>query len=201
MKKRLLPVLILLVVAAGGFAAYQFLWKKDDKPAGEKQKPLAIEENSGTFNQSYAQLLAAYYQVKDALVASDTAKASAAGRELVTAADSLKVGEIQGDSTGKLKEVAKVFSGTISGSAQALVGEQDINGKRKEFEMIADAIWNLTRAVRYGGQKVYWQYCPMAFNNKGAYWLSNDRDIKNPYFGSQMLECGSTEDSLDYSKQ
>jgi Cu(I)/Ag(I) efflux system membrane fusion protein len=40
----------------------------------------------------------------------------------------------------------------------------------------------------------------MAFNNKGAYWLSNEREIKNPYFGSEMLECGSVEDSLDYSK-
>lgn len=198
MKKVILPVLIL---AVAGLAAYQFLWKKsDNKPAEEKQKPIGIAENSGSFNESYAKLLGAYYQVKDALVASDTTKASAAGRELITAADSLKVNEIQGDSTGKMKEIAKVFAGTISGSAQALVGEAGIDGKRKEFEMIASAIWDLTRAIRYNGQKVYWQYCPMAFNNKGAYWLSNERDIKNPYFGSQMLECGSTEDSVDYSK-
>lgn len=196
MKKVVLLVVILVVA---GVAAWLLFFKKKAGPAEEKQKPLTIQENSGSFNQSYASLLDAYYQVKDALVASDTAKASAAGRQLATAADSLKVSEIQGDSSGKLKEVAKVFAGTISGSAQGLAGEQGIDGKRKEFEMIADAIWNLTRAVRYGGQKVYWQYCPMAFNNKGAYWLSNERDIKNPYFGAQMLECGSTEDSLDYS--
>ena len=194
-------VLLVVLIAVAGVAAWFLFFKKKDGPPEEKQKPLTIQENSGSFNQSYASLLDAYYQVKDALVASDTAKASVAGRQLATAADSLKVSEIQGDSSGKLKEVAKVFAGTISGSAQGLVGEAGIDGKRKEFEMIADAIWNLTRAVRYGGQKVYWQYCPMAFNNKGAYWLSNQRDIKNPYFGAQMLECGSTEDSLDYSKQ
>ena len=199
MKKVLLPVLILLVAA---LTAYQFLWKKDEPKAGEEntQQPLAIEENTGAFNRSYARLLVSYYQVKDALVASDAAAASAAALELATAADSLKVDEIQGDSTGKLKEVAKVFTGTIVGSAKALAGEQDINSKRKEFEMIADVLWNLTRTVRYSGQKVYWQYCPMAFNNKGAYWMSNNRAIKNPYFGDEMLECGSVEDSLDYSK-
>lgn len=192
-------VLLVVILAVAGVAAWLLFFKKKDGTAVEKQKPLTIQENTGSFNQSYASLLDAYFQVKDALVASDTAKASAAGRQLATAADSLKVSEIQGDSSGKLKEVAKVFAGTISGSAQGLIGEAGIDGKRKEFEMIADAIWNLTRAVRYGGEKVYWQYCPMAFNNKGAYWLSKDRDIKNPYFGSQMLECGSTEDSLDYS--
>ena len=198
MKKVLLPVLVLVV---GGLAAYQFILKKDIKPAEEKQKPIAIQENTGAFNQSYAAMLNAYFQVKDALVASDTVKATAAALALATAADSLKVNEIQGDSTGKLKEVATVFAGTISGSAKGLAGEQGLKAKRKEFEMIADAVWNLTRSVRYGGQKVFWQYCPMAFDNKGAYWLSNERDIKNPYFGADMLNCGSVEDSLDYSKQ
>jgi hypothetical protein len=196
MKKVVLPVLILVVA---GFAGYQFLWKKDNKKE-EKQKPLAVGENTGTFNQSFGKLLIAYYGVKDALVASDTAKATAAALELGIAADSLKVDEIKGDSTGVIKETARTFAGTISGSAKGLAGEKDLSAKRKEFEMIADAMWSLTRTVRYDGQKVYWQYCPMAFNNKGAYWMSNEREIKNPYFGHDMLECGEVQDSLDYAK-
>ncbi len=67
--------------------------------------------------------------------------------------------------------------------------------------MLTDAMWSLTRTVRYGGQKVYYQYCPMAFNNKGAYWLSNQREILNPYFGNKMLKCGEVADSVDYSKK
>ena len=43
---------------------------------------------------------------------------------------------------------------------------------------------------------VYREYCPMAFDEKGAYWLSNDPEIKNPYFGNKMLDCGDVEDSL-----
>ena len=199
MKKVLIPVIVLVVAVA--IVAYLFLIKKNGSGPGEedKQQPLAIEENTGPFNRSFAQLLLSYYQVKDALVNSDAAAASAAAMKLVVAADSLKVDEIQGDSTGKLKEVAKVFTSTISSSATALAAEQDITAKRKEFEMIADVMWNLTRTVRYSGQKLYWQYCPMAFNNKGAYWMSNERSVKNPYFGDEMLECGSVEDSLDYS--
>ena len=201
MKKVVLPLIILAALA---LITWQFFCKSKDKPANEKeeekQQPLAIKENSGPFNQSYAQLLQAYFGLKDALVASDTAKASAAAMSLAAASDSLKVNEIDGDSTGVIKETAVNFTGTIKGSAQALAAEKDIKAKRKEFEMIADAMWSLTRTVRYGGQKVYWQYCPMAFNNKGAYWMSNEKEIKNPYFGNEMLNCGSVEDSLDYSK-
>ena len=43
---------------------------------------------------------------------------------------------------------------------------------------------------------IYRQYCPMAFNDKGAYWLSDETDIKNPYFGKKMLECGEVTDTL-----
>jgi len=199
MKRLILPLIILAALA---LITWQFFCKSSDKKdkQEEKQQPLALQENTGPFNQSFSHLLNAYFGLKDALVASDTAKASAAAASLVAATDSLKVNEINGDSTGLIKETALNFSGTIKSSAQALAAEADIKAKRKEFEMIADAIWSLTRTVRYEGQKVYWQYCPMAFNNKGAYWMSNERDIKNPYFGQEMLNCGSVEDSLDYSK-
>ena len=198
MKKVLLPVLVLLVAA---LAAYQFIWKKKDpKPVEEdKQQPLAIGENTDPFNRSYQELLQAYYDVKDALVASDMVKVTDASKKLIVAADSLKVDEIKGDSTGKLKEVAKVFTSNIVSSANNMTGLDDLTTKRREFEQISDVLWNLTRTVRYSGQKVYWQYCPMAFNNKGAYWMSNNRNVRNPYFGEEMLECGSVEDSLDYA--
>jgi Cu(I)/Ag(I) efflux system membrane fusion protein len=201
MKKTLIVVIVLAVVILVARPFFCNSDKKDDKTVEvPKQQPISISANTDAFNQSFTQLLNAYNSLKDALVASDAEKATAAGSALKTAADSLKVNEIKGDTSGVIKETAQAFTGTIAGSAQALVAEKDINNKRKEFEMIADAMWSLTRTVRYTGQKLYWQYCPMAFDNKGAYWMSYEREIKNPYFGSKMLNCGSVEDSLDYSK-
>lgn len=197
MKKLIIGILLLGVV---GLIAWKLLGSKEEKHR-EKQKPVAIAENTGPFNQSYATLLNAYDAVKAALVASDTAKATAAANELIIASDSLKVNEIQGDSTGMIKETAKSFTANISTTAKALAGSRTLEEKRKQFEIIADALWSLTRTVKYEGQKLYWQYCPMAFNDKGAYWMSKDSVILNPYFGDEMLHCGSTEDSLDYSKK
>ena len=204
MKKTLIVVIVLAAIV---LVARPFFCKGDKKSTEEaengedvKQQPLSVSQNTDAFNQSFTQLFNAYNDLKNALVASDAPKASAAALVLRTAADSLKVNEIKGDSTGGIKETAASFASTISGVAQTLAAEKDIKAQRKEFEQIPDAMWNLTRTVRFTGQKVYWQFCPMAFDNKGAYWISYEREIKNPYFGKDMLNCGSNEDSLDYSK-
>ena len=39
---------------------------------------------------------------------------------------------------------------------------------------------------------VYVQYCPMA---KGQ-WLSDEKEIKNPYYGNSMLTCGSVKSEI-----
>ena len=203
MKKTLIVVIVLaaIILIARPFFCNG---KKDDKSANgtaaEKQKPISIEGNSDAFNQSFTNLINAYIDLKDALVASDAAKATAAAQTLRTASDSLKVNEIKGDSTRVIKQTALSYTSTITGSAQALVAEKDIERKRNIFGNIAESMWTLTRTVRYGGKKLFWEYCPMAFNNQGAYWISYERDIKNPYFGSKMMNCGSVEDSIDYSK-
>jgi len=203
MKKMLIVVIalaVLILVARPFFCNSGRKDKQADGTAENKQQPISIGKNSDAFNQSYTQLLDAYNDLKNALVASDAAKASAAALILRTAADSLKNKEIEGDSTGVIKENAKSYISNITDSAQALVAQKDIEGKRKVFVNIADDIWTLTRAVRYNGKKLYWELCPMAFDNKGAYWISYEREIRNPYFGSKMMTCGSVEDSIDYSK-
>jgi Cu(I)/Ag(I) efflux system membrane fusion protein len=197
MRKVLIAFLIFVV---GGLALY-FFWKKDRAPARDKPKPLPIAENTGSFNQSFGKLLTAYYELKDALVDGDSAKASAKATLLAKAADSLKTSEIKGDSTGVIKETANNYVQTITASCKAIPLESGLEEKRKDFGTIAESMFNLVRTVKYSGQKVYWEYCPMAFNKKGAYWMSNDTVIKNPYMGKDMVDCGSVEDSLDYSKK
>jgi hypothetical protein len=195
MKKAILAVILIIA----GVAVYFLFIKKDkERPEGPKQQPLALGDKGNAFNNSYNKLLTAYISVKDALVASDTSKASAAARELVIAVDSLQINEIKGDSI--LKATALDFASSIKSSAQGLATEANIKEKRKEFQIIANALYTLTQTVQYDGQKLYWHYCPMAFNNSGANWISNEREIRNPYFGNEMLECGSVQDSLGYKK-
>ncbi len=181
--------------------AFQFCGNNPDKVQEERQAPLSIAENSNDFNNSFARMLGSYYTLKDAFVASDTAKINETSKLFKASVDSLNTSEISGDSTGAIKATAGSFVAAIGNAAAAVSGEKDIDAKRKQLNVITDNLWSLTRTVKYDGEKVYYQFCPMAFKNQGAYWLSNSRQIRNPYFGDKMLTCGETADSLDYSKR
>jgi hypothetical protein len=50
----------------------------------------------------------------------------------------------------------------------------------------------LAKAVKLSSDPIYEAYCPM----KKASWLSSEKVIKNPYYGSAMLTCGSVRDTL-----
>ena len=182
----------------------------EDKKAAENNSENQVQvagKNTAVFNQSFDKLLNAYYALKDGLVEYDTAKANAASRELAIHADSLAIDEIRNDSTGAIKETAKSYTGTISGSAKGLVGEKELEKKKREFQMISDAMYDLVRTVKYDQQKIYHQHCPMAFGEEDAYWISNSSEIVNPYLGRKhpkykagMVHCGDITDSLDFSK-
>ena len=203
-------VIGIIVLALAAFAVDKFFFSKKagavtDMP---KQEALTISKNSEVFNESFEKLLNGYFSLKDAITAYDTSKANATALSLVAFADSLKLGEIKGDSTGTIKKTASDFAGTISGSAKGLAGEPDLIKKKREFQMISEALYNLVRTVQYDRQKLYHQHCPMAFNDEDeAWWISNSNKIVNPYLGNKhpkykgtMEGCGDITDSLDFSK-
>ncbi len=73
-----------------------------------------------------------------------------------------------------------------------LLGEEkNINAQRKHFISISNSLLNLSQQVGVElNETLYVDFCPMANDNKGAYWLSTQKAIKNPYFGKSMLGCG-----------
>jgi Cu(I)/Ag(I) efflux system membrane fusion protein len=167
-----------------------------DAAEPKKDEPLSKSKNSEIFNTQFTSLLDSYFHLKDALVLTNDNMAVTSAGLLQKAADSLKLSEIKADES--IVENAKGFVESISAEAKALVGAKDIEEKRKSFQMISDNMYNLVRTVQYDRQVVYHQYCPMAFNDQGADWLSQTADIKNPYFGKKMLTCGEVKDSIDY---
>lgn len=208
MKKLLFGIVVLAVI---GFVVYKlaFSGKTDSgAAAAPKDKPLTISKNSAVFNESFEKLLNTYFSLKQALTDYDTTKANAAARELATAADGLKVSEIKGDTTGAIKETAKMYAGNIGNSARGLVTEADLVTKKRGFKSISDDLYDLSRTVKYDRIVLFHQHCPMAFNDtEEASWLSSSSEVVNPYLGNKhpkykdkMLHCGDITDSLDFTK-
>ena len=72
----------------------------------------------------------------------------------------------------------------------------DIEETRLELAIISGAMYNLVKAYRPNESELYYQFCPMAKNGEGANWISNTKEIINPYMGQRMLKCGSTKETL-----
>lgn len=118
-----------------------------------------------------------YNHVRMALVNSDAAEAQNGGKMLVEALQ-----EANG-STEALE------------AAQKIAQSDNLNIQRTAFSDLSNGVENMMRGALASGE-VYKQFCPMAFEGKGGYWLSSTKDIKNPYYGDKMLNCGSVKDTI-----
>ena len=74
--------------------------------------------------------------------------------------------------------------------AEGITTAEDLEAQRKAFSQFSNAITSYFKVSLSTGT-LYRQHCPMAFDGKGADWLSKESAIKNPYFGDKMLNCGS----------
>ncbi len=118
-----------------------------------------------------------YMQLKDAFVKSDAATAKTSAQALVVALKSKQM-------SSQLIEAA----GTIAAS-------DDLKAQRTAFKSLTDGLIEVLKS-NDEEEGIYVQYCPMAFDNTGANWLSNSEEIRNPYFGDMMLKCGKVEEKL-----
>ncbi|WP_143306733.1 DUF3347 domain-containing protein [Chitinophaga vietnamensis] len=151
---------------------------------------------SQVYYDSLQSAMSAYHQLTAAFVKSDSGAASLAAAVLRQHIDSLPVQLLQMDSA-RLSNITGI-KGSISAELTGLCGEPSLDGKRASYQMVSDMLYDLVKNTGLKGHTLYHQYCPMAFDDKGAYWLSDKAGIENPYFGSKMLHCGETSDSLIY---
>ena len=124
-----------------------------------------------------AEVYKAYNTLKTALVNTDNAAAAIAASQLMTAYANLGVDE------------------SIFKNASAITEDTRIASQREAFERVTAHVETMLEDALVSGT-IYKQFCPMAFNNKGAYWLSNTKEIRNPYFGDMMLKCGRVDKTL-----
>ncbi len=89
-----------------------------------------------------------------------------------------------------------ILNKTLLSSSNAITNSEDINEQRKQFKVLSDHF--ILAVQSFGINEVsYKQYCPMADSDKGAYWLSKEKQVLNPYFGDMMLKCGEVKQEIN----
>lgn len=132
-----------------------------------------------------------YLVLKNALVNENSEKAAEGGKMMLTAFSNFEMTKLTETQHAKYMEIAE--------SAQEHVEhiiKNPIDHQREHFEDLSKDILDIIALV--GTDKTLYQdFCPMASNNKGAMWLSEIKEIKNPYFGSKMMKCGSIQKQIN----
>lgn len=132
-----------------------------------------------------------YFLLKDALVKTDGKAAATLAKDVSTALNAVKMGELAMDvHMIWMKEMKGLM-----GSAKNISETQDIKLQREFFIPFSKSMYEVIKVAKYD-TPVYLQFCPMANDGKGANWLSKENAVKNPYYGSQMLTCGKTVETI-----
>ena len=127
----------------------------------------------------------AYINLKDALIKGDFKTANQYSKAMSTNLSKVDMKLLKGDAHNDWMMISK----NLTGLTEQFENASDINGQRAVFKPLSEQF--ILAIEKYGiNQEVYAQFCPMADNDKGGYWLSVEDKILNPYFGDHMLGCG-----------
>ena len=132
-----------------------------------------------------------YFIVKDALITSDGTKTAVAAKGLLTVINTIKMDKLEMEAH---MVWMKVFE-SIKDDVEQIANTKEVKQQRDHFTTLSKDIYTLIQVSKYE-TPVYYQFCPMANDGKGANWLSKENTIKNPYYGSMMLSCGKTVETI-----
>ncbi|WP_029035648.1 DUF3347 domain-containing protein [Salinimicrobium terrae] len=98
-------------------------------------------------------------------------------------------------SAGNIAEIFTEERADIKAISQRISETEDIEAQRILFAQFTEEFGPMFEDALSGGT-IYKKFCPMAFDNKGAYWYADVEEISNPYFGDRMPDCGSIEKTI-----
>jgi len=143
------------------------------------------------FRAQLTRVVDAYLDVRDVLIASDEAAARSHLHDMQNALDDVDMALLEDVPHNAWMQDLRAMESHLShiGAADGL------QGLRAEFNTLSLVL--AYSIQRFGvDMEVYRQYCPMAFDEEGAYWISEEEEIRNPYLPENMLGCGEVVESL-----
>ena len=167
--------------------------RKAMDPSDKQDETMSFTNIPETFKIQLGELVSNYLKLKDAFVATDETQVKIEAIVVLSGINKIDMTILKGDFHIEWMNLLKPIEDNLNG----IINMKGIDMKRSHFSIVSN---KLTEAVdRFGianNKPVYLEYCPMAFDNKGAFWISENKEIRNPYFGDIMLKCGEVKREL-----
>ena len=138
-------------------------------------------------------IMESYLKLKNALADDNGKDAANAGKEIVSALKGLDKSRIN---AGRSQELSEITENAVEHAEHIGANAGNIEHQREHFESLSQDIYDMVK-ITGSEKKLYYTHCPMYNDNKGANWLSETKEIRNPYLGKEMLECGTIKEELN----
>lgn len=158
----------------------------------ESEAVMEPVETDPKFKAQLTKVYETYLPMKDAFVESEAAKASTAAQKVADAIEQVDMTLLKGDAHMAWMDQLNV----LNKSVETIQSEEDIEKQREAFSNFNNAFYKSLKMFGLANDTAYYQYCPMAFDDQGAYWFSDVEEIRNPYFGDMMLTCGEVKEVI-----
>ncbi|WP_074539535.1 DUF3347 domain-containing protein [Cellulophaga baltica] len=133
-----------------------------------------------------------YFALKNSLVKTDGTTASTSAKNLSTALNEVKMANL----SNEVHMVWMKILDNLKTDTQKISDTKETSQQRQYFNSLSKKMYDVIKISKQE-TPTYYQFCPMANDGKGANWLSKEETIKNPYYGSKMLSCGKTVETIN----
>jgi len=196
--KRVKSIPVVMLMA---FIGLTIMSCNENKKEGEQHAPPEMHSNEMNASHSMMdsnsqksrskQILADYMTLKDALVATDEASSAKAGKQLKKTLGSFSLNSYSSEEQEQLQDIIEVAT-----EHAEHIGKGDIVHQREHFEMLTKDITDMIEIIGTD-TTLYQQYCPMYADDTGGALLSMEKEIRNPYFGDLMMNCGFVQKEIN----
>ncbi|MFB9053099.1 DUF3347 domain-containing protein [Formosa undariae] len=149
-------------------------------------KVMTVNNNQ---DENAEMILKDYFNLKDALVSDDEAKAKEFGAVLRKSLENLDVSNYTKEEQTELKEI---IEDAVEHAEH--ISESPMAHQREHFKVLSKDVTDMV-AITGTVNTLYEQFCPMY--DKGSAWLSKSEEVRNPYYGSKMLKCGKLQKEIN----
>ena len=172
---------------------YERTGKKESHTTENKNHEPKAEDHSAHQQQKneLENVYAIYFDVKNALIKDDSKQTGTNSKKLLDALEMVKMEKL----ANKEHEAFMKYLSELKTDAGHIAESKDIEHQREHFTSLSAKIYELMKVIK-PSYTVYLDHCPMYNDGKGADWISKESEIKNPYYGSNMLTCGKVKETI-----
>lgn len=169
--------------------------KQNDVLKGTSVAPQQAVTDTTPTTQAFPtkEIIANYLQLKNALTKDNGKDAATAANAIVA---TLEKADMKTLSDAQMKAYMDIADDLKENAEHIGANSGKISHQREHFILLSKDIADFVKAFGNGGHTLYKDFCPMANDGKGAIWISELKEIKNPYLGKAMPTCGSVKETI-----